>query len=83
MPIKARYVQHWLKTEREIPNHSAARIFAAATSILKAGSQHRVATRLPVLRSLGEQRAGIFYSGGVKKFTFDSASSRWDLSVAL
>ena len=38
MPIKARYVQHWLKTEREIPNHSAARIFAAATSILKAGS---------------------------------------------
>lgn len=31
------YIQHWLKTEKEIPNHSAARIFAAATSILKAG----------------------------------------------
>jgi hypothetical protein len=32
------YIQHFLKLEREIPNHSAARIFAAATSILKAGS---------------------------------------------
>jgi hypothetical protein len=32
------YIQHWLKTEKEIPNHSAARIFAAATSILKAGA---------------------------------------------
>lgn len=32
------YIQHWLKTEKEIPNHSAARIFAAATSILKAGT---------------------------------------------
>jgi len=32
------YIQHWLKTEREIPTHSAARIFAAATSILKAGN---------------------------------------------
>jgi antirestriction protein ArdC len=31
------YIQHWLKTGEEIPNHSAARIFAAATSILKAG----------------------------------------------
>ena len=31
------YIQHWLKTETEIPNHNAARIFAAATSILKAG----------------------------------------------
>ena len=31
------YIQHWLKTENEIPNHNAARIFAAATSILKAG----------------------------------------------
>jgi hypothetical protein len=31
------YIQHWLKTEKEIPNQSAARIFAAATSILKAG----------------------------------------------
>ena len=30
-------IQHWLKTEKEIPNQSAARIFAAATSILKAG----------------------------------------------
>jgi hypothetical protein len=27
-----------LKTEREIPNHNAAHIFAAATSILKAGT---------------------------------------------
>jgi antirestriction protein ArdC len=32
------YIQHWLKTEKEIPNQSAARIFAAATSILKAKS---------------------------------------------
>ena len=32
------YIQHWLRTEKEIPNHSAARIFAAATSILKAGT---------------------------------------------
>jgi antirestriction protein ArdC len=32
------YIQHWLKIEKEIPNHSAARIFAAATSILKAGT---------------------------------------------
>ena len=32
------YIQHWLTTEKEIPNQSAARIFAAATSILKAGS---------------------------------------------
>jgi antirestriction protein ArdC len=31
------YIQHWLKTEKEIPNHNAAHIFAAATSILKAG----------------------------------------------
>ena len=31
------YIQHWLKAE-EIPNHSAARIFTAATSILKAGT---------------------------------------------
>ena len=32
------YIQHWLKTEKEIPNHSAARVFAVATSILKAGA---------------------------------------------
>ncbi|HEX4001181.1 MAG TPA: ArdC family protein [Candidatus Acidoferrales bacterium] len=32
------YIQHWLKTEKELPNHNAARIFAAATSILKAGA---------------------------------------------
>lgn len=32
------YIQHWLKTEKEIPNHNAARIFSAATSILKAGA---------------------------------------------
>jgi len=32
------YIQHWLKTEKEISDHSAARIFAAATSILKAGT---------------------------------------------
>ena len=32
------YIQHWLKGENEIPNHNAARIFAAATSILKAGT---------------------------------------------
>jgi len=32
------YIQHWLKTEKEIPNQSAAHIFGAATSILKAGT---------------------------------------------
>jgi len=32
------YIQQWLKTEKEIPNHNAARIFAAATSILRAGT---------------------------------------------
>ena len=32
------YIQHWLKTEKEISNQSAARIFAAASSILKAGT---------------------------------------------
>ena len=31
------YIQHWLKTEREIPNQNAVRIFAAASAILKAG----------------------------------------------
>lgn len=31
------YIQHWMKTESEISNQSAARIFTAATSILKAG----------------------------------------------
>jgi antirestriction protein ArdC len=31
------YIQHWMKTESEIPNQSAARIFAAASSMLKAG----------------------------------------------
>jgi hypothetical protein len=29
------YIQHWLKMEKEIPNKSAACIFAGATSILK------------------------------------------------
>ncbi len=33
------YIQHWLKDEKEIPNHNAARIFAAASTILKAGNQ--------------------------------------------
>lgn len=32
------YIQHWLQGEKEIPNQSAARIFAAAQTILKAGS---------------------------------------------
>ena len=32
------YIQHWLKGEKEIPNHNAARIFAAASTILKAGN---------------------------------------------
>jgi antirestriction protein ArdC len=32
------YIQHWLNAEKEIPSHNAARIFAAATSILKAGT---------------------------------------------
>jgi len=46
------YVQHWLKAEKEIPNQSAAHIFAAATSILKREPPQREASRLPVLRSL-------------------------------
>ena len=32
------YIQHWLNGEREIPNHNAARIFSAASKILKAGN---------------------------------------------
>jgi antirestriction protein ArdC len=32
------YIQHWLKTEKEIPNQNAARILATATSVLKAGT---------------------------------------------
>jgi hypothetical protein len=32
------YIQHWLKIEKEIPNRNAAHIFAAATSVLKAGT---------------------------------------------
>ena len=32
------YIQYWLKGQREIPNQSAARIFTAASMILKAGS---------------------------------------------
>jgi len=37
-PHNRGYIQYWLKTEKEIANQSAARIFAAATSILKAGT---------------------------------------------
>jgi antirestriction protein ArdC len=33
------YIQHWLNGEKEIPNHNAARIFTAASKILKAGNQ--------------------------------------------
>ena len=32
------YIQHWLQGEKEISNQSAARIFGAAQTILKAGS---------------------------------------------
>jgi antirestriction protein ArdC len=32
------YIQHWLQGEKEIPNQSAARIFSAAQTILKAGN---------------------------------------------
>jgi antirestriction protein ArdC len=31
------YIQHWLQDQREIPAHSAQRIFSAASSILRAG----------------------------------------------
>ncbi len=31
------YIQHWLRGQKEIPNHNAARIFAAVNTILKAG----------------------------------------------
>jgi antirestriction protein ArdC len=36
------YIQHWLNSKSEIPNKSAARIFAGATSILKAGTSMAV-----------------------------------------
>jgi hypothetical protein len=32
------YIQHWPQGKRGIPNQSAARIFSAAQTILKAGS---------------------------------------------
>ena len=32
------YIQHWLKGQKEIPNHNAARIFTAANTILRAGN---------------------------------------------
>jgi antirestriction protein ArdC len=32
------YIQHWLQGEKEIPNHNAARVFTAASTILKAGN---------------------------------------------
>jgi antirestriction protein ArdC len=32
------YIQHWLQGKKDIPNQSAARIFSAAQTILKAGS---------------------------------------------
>jgi antirestriction protein ArdC len=32
------YIQHWLQGEKQIPNLSAARIFSAAQTILRAGS---------------------------------------------
>jgi antirestriction protein ArdC len=35
------YIQHWLHGEKEISNQSAARIFGAAQTILKAGSSRR------------------------------------------
>jgi hypothetical protein len=34
------YIQHWLQGEKEIPNQSAARIFSAAQTILRAGSSN-------------------------------------------
>jgi hypothetical protein len=47
------YIQHWLKTEKEIPNHNAARIFTAATSILKAELLRRAPSRTPELQRFG------------------------------
>jgi antirestriction protein ArdC len=35
------YIQHWLQGEKEIPNQSAQKIFAAATAILKAGQNQK------------------------------------------
>ncbi len=32
------YIQHWLRGQKEIPNHNAARNFTAANTILKAGN---------------------------------------------
>jgi len=40
------YIQHWLQGEKEIPNQSAARIFTAAQTILKAGSSREESQRL-------------------------------------
>jgi len=38
------YIQHWLQGEKEIPNQSAARIFNAAQTILRAGSLKKEST---------------------------------------
>jgi hypothetical protein len=54
------YIQHWLKTEKEIPNQSAARIFDAATSILKAGTRARSSSGISGVygqRSIGVPRS--------------------------
>jgi antirestriction protein ArdC len=46
------YIQHWLKTEKEIPNQNAARIFAAATSVLRAGTPSEGGQRVNFIRNV-------------------------------
>jgi hypothetical protein len=41
------YIQFWMQGETEIPNHSAGRIFAAASAILKAGNGCKPTSRRP------------------------------------
>ena len=49
------YIQYWVKTEKEIPNHSAARdLRRCHFHSERENPPERAASRLPVLRSLAE-----------------------------
>ena len=61
------YIQHWLKTEKEIPNQSAARIFAAVTSILKAET--------PAAGSLVAARF-LFFAGTIVRMRNEKSSKK-------
>ena len=78
------YIQYWVKTEKEIPNHSAARD-------LRRCHFHSERENPRSGQPLGCPFSAHWRSNGrassipavLQKFTFDSASSRWDFSVAL